>query len=184
MMTIGNRKECTHEQLGFSVIEEALDLLWPVGGSSSSSAAPQPLVAAPALEQFDAPALEQADEPMNPPLQVMPPVDVPSPFEAPVAPDEPDPPDEVLAGADGIVLDGTRIDSSSSLAVLKAACSSLGISVNGSRAQLFQAFGAAFATARAIGSPLCETQLGKRTAKISQSTWHPCAAYRRRSTRA
>ena len=87
MITIGHTKECTHEQLGFSVIEEVLDLLGPVGGSS---AAPQPFVAAPALEQFDAPALEQADEPMNPRLQVMPPVDVPGPFEAPVAPDEPD----------------------------------------------------------------------------------------------
>ena len=138
VITIGHTKECTHEQLGFSVIEEALDLLGPVGGSSSSSAAPQPFVDAPALEQFDAPALEQADESMNPPLQVMPPVDVPDPFEAPVAADEPDPPDEVLAGADEIVLDGTRIDSTSSLAVLRAACSALGISVNGSRAQLFK----------------------------------------------
>ena len=138
VITIRHTKECTHEQLGFSVVEEALDLLGPLSGSSSSSAAPQPVVAAPALEQFDAPAFEQADEAMNLPLQVMPPVDVPGPFEAPVAPDEPDPPDEVLAGADEIVLDGTRIDSTSSLAVLRAACSSLGISVNGSRAQLFK----------------------------------------------
>ena len=46
--------------------------------------------------------------------------------------DEPDPPDEGLAGPEEIVLDGTRIDSSSSLAVLKAACASLGVSVNGS----------------------------------------------------
>ena len=132
VITIGHAKECTHEQLGFSAIEEALDLLGPARGSSESSAAPQPVVAAPALEQFDAPALLQVDDSMNPPWQVMPPADVPGSFEAPVALDEPDPPDEVLAGPEEIVLDGTRIDSSSSLAVLKAACASLGVSVNGS----------------------------------------------------
>ena len=43
-----------------------------------------------------------------------------------------------MAGPDEIILDGTRIDSNSSLAVLKAACDSLGVSVHDSRAQVFK----------------------------------------------
>ena len=62
----------------------------------------------------------------------------PAPFEAPIVHDEPVQPDDVAAGRDEIVLDGARIDSSSSLTVLKAACSSLAVSTHGSRLQLFK----------------------------------------------
>ena len=43
-----------------------------------------------------------------------------------------------MAGPEEIILDGTHIDSNSPLAVLKAACDSLGLSVHGSSAQLFK----------------------------------------------
>ena len=107
----------------------------------------------------DQPAVEQKDDDMEAVAQ--PPVAGPAPaaFDAPIAPDEPAQPDDVAAGPEEIVLDGTRIDSSSSLTVLKAACSSLGVSTHGSRATVFQAFGAALTTARASGSALSETQL-------------------------
>eukprot|EP00435_Cladocopium_sp_Y103_P012360 s1468_g3.t1 len=59
-----------------------------------------------------------------------------APFEAPIAPEPAD--EDVVAGPDEKILGGTRIDSTSSLAVLKAACECLGISVHGSRAQLFK----------------------------------------------
>eukprot|EP00435_Cladocopium_sp_Y103_P063572 s1132_g25.t1 len=59
---------------------------------------------------------------MSSSAQPSPAVQVPAPFEAPIAPDEQAEADDVAAGPDEIVLDGTRIDSSSSLAVLKAAC--------------------------------------------------------------
>ena len=103
-----------------------------------------------------------------------PPVAGPAPaaFDAPIAPDEPAQPDDVAAGPEEIVLDGTRIDSSSSLTVLKAACSSLGVSTHGSRATVFQAFGAALTTARASGSALSETQLVQRPTATSQPAWN------------
>ena len=86
----------------------------------------------------DQPAVEQKDDDMEAVAQ--PPVAGPAPaaFEAPIAPDEPAQPDDVAAGPEEIVLDGTRINSSSSLTVLKAACSSLGVSTHGSRLQLFK----------------------------------------------
>ena len=43
-----------------------------------------------------------------------------------------------MTGPDEVVLDGTRIDSTSTLDVLRSACRSLGISDAGSRAQLFK----------------------------------------------
>ena len=115
--------------MGFAVVDEALDLLGPVEGSSASSSAPQP----PIVEH--APA-EHSDA-MQPAVEPSQHVDVPGPFEAPVAPDEPADSGDVVIGPDEVVLDGTRIDSTS-LKVLRTACRSLGISRHGSRAQLFK----------------------------------------------
>ena len=42
VITLGHVRECTCEQVGFSVVEEALDLLGPWRGSSSSPSLPQP----------------------------------------------------------------------------------------------------------------------------------------------
>ena len=115
--------------MGFAVVDEALDLLGPVEGSSASSSAPQP----PIVEH--APA-EHSDA-MQPAVEPSQHVDVPGPFEAPVAPDEPADSGDVVIGPDEVVLDGTRIDSTSTLEVLRTACRSLGISRHGSRAQFF-----------------------------------------------
>ena len=166
VITIGHTCECTHEQLGFAVVDEPLDLLGPLLGSGTGSSSSQPMVV------VDQPAVEQKDDDMEAVAQ--PPVTGPAPaaFEAPIAPDEPAQPDDVAAGPEEIVLDGTRIDSSSSLTVLKAACSSLGVSTHGSRATAFQAFGAALTTARASGSALSETQLVQRPTATSQPAWN------------
>ena len=44
VITIGHTREFTHEHLGFSVVDEPLDLLAPLHGSATSSSASQPLV--------------------------------------------------------------------------------------------------------------------------------------------
>ena len=130
VITLGHVHECTHEQLGFEVFEEALDLLGPLDGFSASAPVSQPAVVehAPA---GDDDAMQEAVEPAQP-------VHVPVPFDPPAAPDEPADEADVVTGPDEVVLDGTRIDSTSTLDVLRSACRSLGISDAGSRAQLFK----------------------------------------------
>ena len=113
------------------MLDEALDLLGPMHGDSNSSSSARPAVA----NSERAPVHQ--DEEMASPAQPSAPADAPAPFAAPVAPDEGASAD-VVAGPDEIILDGTRIDSNSSLAVLKAACDSLGVSVHDSRAQVFK----------------------------------------------
>ena len=132
VITTGHTREFTHDQLGFSVVDEPLDLLGPSHGSAPSSSVSQPSVL------VDQPAVEVHDDDMETSAQPSSAVAAPAPFEAPIAHDEPVQPDDVAAGPDEIVLDGTRIDSSSSLAVIKAACESLGVSTHGSRLQLFK----------------------------------------------
>ena len=123
VITIGHTREFTHDQLGFSVVDEPLDLLGPSHGSAARAAASQPSVF------VDQPAVEVHDDDMESSAQ---PSSAPAPFEAPIAHDEPAQPDDVAAGPDEIVLDGAGIDSSSSRTVLKAACKSLDVSTHGS----------------------------------------------------
>ena len=108
VITIGHLQERTYDQLGFAVVNEALDLLGNSFGGSFVSSSSQPARNDPA----DANASSEivADQsPSSEPAR---------PHEAPVAPDE-SAGIEVAAGPEEIILDGTRINSASSLAVLK-----------------------------------------------------------------
>ena len=125
------------------MVDEALDLLGPSHSNAASSTVMQPAMVssepAPlAVSAQPSKAPLQVDEEMQAAAQPSAGADLPAQFEAPVADDEPADHDEVVAGPEEVVIEGTRIDSTSSLAVLKAACGSLGISVHGSRAQLFK----------------------------------------------
>eukprot|EP00435_Cladocopium_sp_Y103_P018044 s405_g4.t1 len=122
VLTIGHTRECTHDQLGFAMIDEALDLLGPLHGSASSSFSQPPVV------RHDDVGDAQQENAMEVIPQPVPDEAAPAPFEAPIAPDE-SPDADVVAGPEEITIDGVRIDSSSSLAALKAACDSLGVSV-------------------------------------------------------
>ena len=140
VLTFGHAKECTHAQLGFEVFNDALELLEPGNGNSSSSSRPPDVnMPQPVDDRNEVAQHEHVEQ--GRPLQV-PQVDIPAadalaPFEPPMAPDEPAV-DEVVAGPDEVLIDGTRIDSTSPLVVLKAACTALGVSTHGSRAQLFK----------------------------------------------
>ena len=138
VLTFGHAQECTHAQLGFEIFNDALELLEPGSGTSSSSSRPQDVIMPQPVDDRNEVAQHEHVE-QGRPLEV-PQVDIPaadalSPFEPPMAPDEPAV-DEVVAGPDEVSIDGTRIDSTSPLVVLKAACTALGVSTHGSRAQL------------------------------------------------
>ena len=115
--------------------------IWSTGsGTSSSSSRPQDVIMPQPVDDRNEVAQHEHVE-QGRPLEV-PQVDIPAadalaPFEPPMAPDEPAV-DEVVAGPDEVSIDGTRIDSTSPLVVLKAACTALGVSTHGSRAQLFK----------------------------------------------
>ena len=128
VITLGHLQQNNYEQLGFSVIDEPLDLLGSAFGGSSLPSSSQPAArieprAVPADDQM-APAQGAPDEAQFD-------------HEAPIAPDEPAE-EQVAAGPEEIIMDGTRINSASPLVVLKAACTALGLPQNGSRAQLFK----------------------------------------------
>ena len=140
VLTFGHAQECTHAQLGFEIFNDALELLEPGSGTSSSSSRPQDVIMLQPVDDRNEVAQHEHVE-QGRPLEV-PQVDIPAadalaPFEPPMAPDEPAV-DEVVAGPDEVSIDGTRIDSTSPLVVLKAACTALGVSTHGSRAQLFK----------------------------------------------
>lgn len=108
VITLGHAVECTPEQLGFSIVGSALGLVSP----SSAVVAPQPVRNSSAQAGAD--------------------------VAIPMADDEPPVEEELVAGPDEIVIDGSRINSDSPLAVLKAACASLGVASNGNKAQIFK----------------------------------------------
>ena len=125
VMTLGHAVECTQEQLGFHSEVMPLDLLTPshrpVPASGETQRTPEAAQPGPDA-MVDAPMQPVSGNPDMHPVAADEPVDDPAP----------------AAGPDEITIDGSRINASSSLVLLKAACDSLGLSKSGNRSQLFK----------------------------------------------
>ena len=100
-------------------------------------------------------------------------VDVPGPFEAPIAPDEPADSGDVVIGPDEVVLDGTRIDSTSTLEVLRTACRSSLDFTSWFTCSAFQASCLSLEASRDVSSPLCEAQPVQGAPTSCEPAWNP-----------
>ncbi|CAE7303180.1 unnamed protein product [Symbiodinium sp. CCMP2592] len=113
-----NRADMSPEELGFSYAGDNYGVILP---------APAPAAAASADDDMD---LSPPEVPVAPPA----PAADGSPGEANPVPDSP----EGQLPADTVVIEGVRVTSESSATVLRAACTSLGLSKAGNRRQLWR----------------------------------------------